>query len=199
MRKLIVSVTDSISLIGNGSKSSKVYQKLCGIKPIKPVESSLKAVMRENCIAEFDHRVNIAEIVPSISAVDARTYARVASCVHGIRNENLVRAKLQLEIKPCRSYSIERENYTLRGIVDGITADGENVIEIKSRIRKTGLSARDILQANLYMYITGIPSCIFVESLNDSLTIETLKYDTEYLAPKLAKLDDVMAEILVVT
>ena len=126
---------------------------------------------------------------------------RYISFMRGRKLENHVLAKINKESekkfeKNKAKKTIEFERFRLVGIIDGISADGKRVLEIKTRsklsMEKSTITSKEKKQALTYMKMHGCQSCLFVEVGPDGNTKKTeIEWDEEEFEREImSKLDE---------
>jgi hypothetical protein len=120
---------------------------------------------------------------------------------HGIQNESAVLRHLIVKCSWClegtqKSYKKPVGGGVLYGKVDGIrrtTAKRTELIEIKSRMAKfKGIERWEMVQVQLYLYLTDLTTCLFVESCKERVRCYRIQKNEVYIKAVMGELRAMM-------
>ena len=121
---------------------------------------------------------------------------------HGIQNESAVLRHLLIKCEwrlegIQKSYKKAVGDGVLYGKIDGIrrtTARRLELIEIKSRMAEfKGIQRWEMVQVQLYLYLTGLKTCLFVESCGRRVRCYRIQKNENYIKVVMMELSVMMA------
>ena len=184
------------------SKISKIlnFNKYENYKDYQDMVIKRELKLKRTTQPYFNHNVSLPDIEYQEEKIQfkKRKYDnfnsavnKTSNCDYGIFHELITFKQIDkfydITDKQCL-FKKRINNMTLIGRIDGLIDN--KLLEIKSRRNKfIGLYKQDIIQIQLYLYITDLTECIVIEHFKNNLKRYRIKRDDNYINVILALLN----------
>lgn len=178
----------------HGAEKIRRLDQMCGTNLAQCIQQTATANLESQQKTLLETIAGQTQLTAAQKAAAVAAVTEVTNCQHGIRHERNVMAAVQAdanEALPHIAQQIRLKKHWLldtpagehpvfvTGTCDGLTADGQTLVEVKSRQKGLFRRLRDYeaVQVLLYMHMAGVKQAVLVEEHRAQRRAYRLCYD----------------------